>query len=110
MPHTVPFQPQVQSQVTSNPELNLFAKSSRSQVAHAAKQGAYLLLLNVILILIFLPSAMHVTLSDTIFMMSTSKQYLDTPDIHVIIWHLQFINCLKCLYVGTTSTPHSELV
>jgi hypothetical protein len=55
--YTVPFQPQVQSRVTSNPELNLFAKSSWSQVAHehATNQGAYLLLLNVILI--FLPSA-----------------------------------------------------
>jgi hypothetical protein len=55
---TVPFRPQVQSPVTSDPELNLFAKLSRSQVAHehAAKQGAYLLLLNVILTLIFLPS------------------------------------------------------
>jgi hypothetical protein len=46
---TVPFRPQVQSRVTSDPELNLFAKSSWSQVAHehATKQGAYLLLLNV---------------------------------------------------------------
>jgi len=40
-------------------QATLFAKSSQSQVAHehAIKQGTYLLLLNVILILIFLPSA-----------------------------------------------------
>jgi hypothetical protein len=37
---------------------------------HTTKQGAYLLLLNVILILIFLYSAIHILLSDAIFMMS----------------------------------------
>jgi len=53
---TVPFRPQVQSQVTGNPEL-LCTKSSQSQGyhEHTTKQGAYLLSLNTMLILIFLP-------------------------------------------------------
>jgi len=52
---TVQFWSQVQSPVTSDPELNLYTKSSLAWVAHehAAKQGTYLLSLNVILILMF---------------------------------------------------------
>jgi hypothetical protein len=43
---------------------------------HATKQGAYLLLLNVILI--FLHSAMHVMLSDATFMMSLQANSAST--------------------------------
>ena len=61
------------------PELNLFAKLSWSQVAHehVTKEGTYLLLLNVILILIFLPSACLLCNALRCHF-STSKQYLDT--------------------------------
>jgi hypothetical protein len=45
---------------------------------HATKQGAYLLLLNGILILIFLCFAMHVMLSDAIFMMSLQANSAST--------------------------------